>query len=127
VLRTEQGGIVTGWIFKLLISLALVGVVAFEAGAVIVARVTVDGVASEAAGEAASAYARGQNAGAAEAIAKEYAASHGATMVGFTIENQGRAVTVTVEKRARTILLHRIGATEKWTVARTTHRRPVVA
>lgn len=123
----ERGGIVTGWIFKLLLSLALVGVIAFEFGAVIIARVTVDGVASEAAGEAALVYGRGQNVEAAEAAAREYTESRGATMTGFTIENDGRAVTVSVEKRARTLLLHRVGTTKSWTVARTTRRRPVLA
>lgn len=123
----EYGGIVTGWLFKLLLSLAVVGVIAFEFGAVIIARVTVDGIASEAAGEAALVYGRGQNVEAAESAAREYAGSRGGTMTGFTVENDGRAVTVTVEKKARTLFLHRIGATESWTVARTTRRRPVLA
>ena len=121
----ERGGIVTGWLVKLVVSLALVGVLAFEAGAVIVARVTVDTVAGDAAGEAALVYGRSADLDEARAVASEYVSTHGGTLVDFRVGEDGRAVFVTVSKNAKTLFLHRIGATDSWAVARSTRRRGV--
>lgn len=125
-MRSETGGIVLGWLFKLIVSLAVVGVCAFEAGAVVVARVNVDTVASEAAGEAAATFQVNHNARDAERTASDYAKSKGATFESFTVSDDERAVFVTVSKRASTLFLHRIGPTKSWAVARTTRRRGVV-
>jgi len=124
-MRSERGGIITGWLLKLVVSLAVVGVFAFEAGAVIVARVTVDTVAGDAAGEAASAYGRTGSADDARSAAVEYVHSHGGSMTGFTIAPDGRSISVTVEKRAKTLFLHRIGFSKSWAIARSTRSRAV--
>ena len=122
----ERGGIVFGWLVKLVVSIAIFGLVAFEAGAVIVARVTVESVASDAANEAALSYGRDHDAEAAEQVARDYTVDHGAILERFVVSTDGRDVSVTVAKKAKTIFLHRIGATKSWAEARSTRRRPVV-
>jgi hypothetical protein len=122
----DRGDIVLGWLLKLVVSLAIVGLVAFEAGAVLVAHVSADGAASDAATEAAFVYARGNDATGAEDAAKTEAARSGATLVDFEIADDGHTVVVTVVKKAKTIVLQRIGATRSWTEARSTRRRAVI-
>jgi len=121
----SERGIITGWLLKLVVSLAVVGVCAFEAGAIIVARVTVDSVASDAAGEAAAVYARTSSLEEARSAALDYVHTHGGSLTGFTISTDGRSVYVTVEKRAKTLFLHRIGFSKSWAIAHATRRRGI--
>jgi hypothetical protein len=123
---SERGDIVLGWLLKLVISLAIFGVVAFEAGAVIVAHVTADGTANDVVNEAAFVYARGSDAEAAEKAAAEEATRAGARLIAFEVASDGGTVSVTVLKEAKTIFLHRISATKSWTEARSTRRRGVI-
>jgi len=122
----ERGDIVIGWLLKLVISLAIVGLVAFEGGAIVVARVQADGTANDVANEAAIVYARGANAEAAEKAAEAEAAHAGVTLVRFDVAPDGRSISVTVEKDAKTLVLQRISATRSWTEARSTRRRDVI-
>jgi len=121
----ERGDIVLGWLLKLIVSLAIVGVVAFEGGAVIVAHVGTDTAANDAAGEGALMYSHAHDAKAAEAAARGSAKMNGASLVSFTVATDGRTVTVIVEKTARTLLLQRLSATRSWGVVRVTVRRAV--
>lgn len=121
----ERGGIVTGWLFKLVLSLAIVGLVAFEAGALVVAHVSADSAANEVASEAAFAAARGGSEKAADTAAREEAARQGVRLIGLSLAADGTYVTVIVEKTAKTIFLHRISATRSWTKVRVTRRRVV--
>ena len=57
-LRDERGGIVGGWLFKVVVLLAVVGLCIFESGSIILAKVTVDRTAIEAAQEAGLEYGR---------------------------------------------------------------------
>jgi hypothetical protein len=125
-MRDERGGIITGWLLKLVVSLAIVGVVLFEAGAVIVARVNVDSIASDAAGEAALEYAKAPNATQAEKVARDFVERRDATLVAFSVSPDGKVITLTVEKIAKTLIIQRFAATRKWTVARSTKHHNVV-
>lgn len=124
--RRENGQIILGWLVKLLIGLTIFGVVAFEAGAVIAARVQVDGIAVDAAREAALLYGNRKSARDAEQIAREFAERSDARLVGFAVSGDKKRVTVTVEKRASTIFVHRIGGLKRYSVARSTHETRVV-
>ncbi|MBI4728243.1 MAG: hypothetical protein HY775_01885 [Acidobacteria bacterium] len=123
--RPESGGIVTSWLLRLLIILALFGVAVFEAGSVLIARVQVDGIAIDAATEAGSEYARFHSEAAAERAAEDVARRSEARVVDFRVSADGREVIVTVEKRAKTIFIHKIEALRRWTLARSTHSAPV--
>ncbi len=122
----DRGDIVLGWLLKLLVSLAIVGVVAFEAGAVLVARVNADTAANEVANEAAFAGRSGDEQAVHDAASAE-AAKQKVKLIEATLSDDGKAVTVTVEKRAKTLFLDRISPTRSWTVARVTRSRAVVS
>jgi hypothetical protein len=119
----QRGDIVIGWILKLIVSLAIVGVAAFEGGAVVVAHVGADTAANEASREAALEYAHSHDVDAAEVAAAESAKTSGASVVAFEVDVSSDVLIVTIEKKARTLLLQRIGATRSWSVARATARR----
>ena len=123
---SERGDIVLGWLLKLVISLAIVGLGAFEGGAVLVAKVGADGVANDVANEAAVVYAGRSDAEAAEKAAADEASRAGARLIRFEVSSDGRNVSVTVLKKAKTIFLHRIDATKSWTEARATRSRGVI-
>ena len=57
--------------------------------------------------------------------ARAQAKQSGVTLVAFLVDAAGKTVTVTVEKKAHTFLLQRMGFSKSWTVARTTRRRAV--
>lgn len=124
---TERGDIVLGWLLKLIVSLAIVGVVLFEAGSVIVARVNADSAATDVAGEAALSVGRTSDQKAIEDAARAEAVKHDVTLLGVSVSDDRKSVTVTVEKHAKTLLLHRLSWTRSWTIARTTRTVPVVA
>ncbi|HVL90686.1 MAG TPA: hypothetical protein VM841_10685 [Actinomycetota bacterium] len=114
----QRGGIITGWLVRLAVSLLLLGLAFFEAGAVIVARVGVDGTAQTAAREAALVYGNSRDPQAAEAEAAKAARQGGARLVEFTISTEGKQVTVTLERTAKTFVIHKIGPLEKFATTR---------
>ena len=119
----ERGGIVTGWLLKLIVSIAIVGVVAFEAGAVVVAHVTAESAANDIATEAGFVVGRGGRADDAKDAARAEAAKHGVTLTGFSVTADREFVSVQIEKKAKTLVLHRLSWTKSWTVVRTDKRR----
>ena len=124
-MTSERGGIITGWLLKLVISLAIFGVVAFEAGAIVVAKVTIEDIAGDAVAAAAQEYRTTHNADEAEQAAREVAQAKGAVLQAFSVVENGNAVVVTVSKPAKTLFIHRIGVTKSWAVASSTRRRGV--
>jgi hypothetical protein len=121
--RGERGDIVVGWLLKLLVSIAIVGLVAFEAGAIVVTHVTAESAANEAATEAAFVVGRGGRIQDAEDAARAEAAKQGVTLIAFSVTPDRELVTLTIEKKARTLLLHRLSWTRSWTVVHTDKRR----
>ncbi|MGH2785789.1 MAG: hypothetical protein ACRDJ1_11045 [Actinomycetota bacterium] len=124
-MRDERGGIVTGWLVKLVISLAIFGLVAFEAGAIVVAKVTIESVAGDVLSEAREVYGMAEDAEQAEKAARAVAEQNDAVLEKFEIVENGDAIVVTVSKKAKTVLVHRIGFAEDWAIARSTRRRAV--
>ena len=124
-MTSERGGIITGWLLKLVISLAIFGLVAFEAGAIVVAKVTIEDIAGDAVAAAAHEYGTTKNQDEAEKAAREVAESKGAVLEAFSVVEDGKAVVVTLSKPAKTLFVHRIGVIDGWAVARSTRRRGV--
>lgn len=117
-LAAQRGGIITGWLLRLVIGLVLLGVVVFEIGAVVIARVGVDGTAQTAAREAALIYGGSRSVEAAQAEAAQKAKEGGATLAEFSISQDGTQVTVTLERKAKTFIIHKIGALKKYATVR---------
>lgn len=118
---SETGGIVTGWIFRILVIMALFGVLLYEAGAVIVAKVSVDQTAGEAASEAGVAYG---TAGLARAKreAKRVANRNGARLVDVRRLPGREILEVTLSKEAPVLLIDRIGFLKDFASAEATKR-----
>lgn len=116
-LREERGGIVAGWLLKIVIVFAVVGVVAFDAIAITVARVTASDDAHTI-GDAASEAVIVSHATPEKAreVALDRAQSRGIKLAeqDLVITADG-AVTVRVRRQANTVLAQRIGPLQKYT------------
>lgn len=115
-MRDEHGGIITGFLLRMVILFALLGVTIYEAGAVIVSKVAVEGIANDAAREAAVRY--DQTSGSTNKAKREcerLAARADAECVSLKI--QDGFVRTTVRKEASTLIIHRIAGLSRHTVA----------
>ena len=104
---------ISSWIVKLVLGIALAGFVLFELGSPVVTRVMLDGQAHDAAGDAAKDYFSGHDAAKAQAVAQHDADTDGATLTAFTVDDQG-VVHVTLSKKAKSYVLHNFGPTKHW-------------
>jgi hypothetical protein len=102
---------ISGWLMKVLLMLAIFGLVVVEVGSPFISRAQLDGTAHEAADEARNALDAKADATAAETVARDEATQDGATLTSFEIQPDGR-VKVTVQKKAFSVILHRVGATK---------------
>lgn len=123
--RFSAGQIVIGWLLKVSLALVIVGLLLFEVVGVLVARGTAADTASKAASEAGFRYRDTANVEQAKAVAKQYAEREGATFISLSVDPQDREITVTVQKKARTLFIHRIGALRKYTIATETQTTPL--
>ncbi|MCA1833794.1 MAG: hypothetical protein ABR548_03280 [Actinomycetota bacterium] len=118
----ERGGIVTGWLIKIVLVLALTGVALFEAGSVIFAGFQASNAATNAANEAVATYARAHNRDDALAEAQRLASHEGATVVSFSASvvraTDQSVVTVVAERQAKTLFIHKIGFLKRFTRSR---------
>jgi hypothetical protein len=116
----QEGGIVTGWLLRLVAAMAVLALVVFEIGAVVVASVDADSAASEVARAATVAY---RSSGSlVEAEASGQAVADGRSVELVRLDEDGAALVVEVERAAGTLVLHRFGVTEDLT-RRTATRR----
>lgn len=106
----ERGDIIAGWLLRMLVTLAVIAFVAYEIIAVGVAAVRADDAAREVARAARDAYRVEQSLDRAEAVAEEVARERDATLVA--VDEEGDVLSVTVEQRAATLVIHRVGPLE---------------
>ena len=117
-MTSERGGIIGGFIIKMAFLFALVGVMLYEAGAIIVARVSVDGIAIDASKEAALTY--DQTDGSLKDARREcnrLARAAGADCI--ELEVRDGVAYATIRKQAPTLFAHRIGGLKRFAVAET--------
>lgn len=120
-MKSARGGIVLGWFFKIAILLALLAVVSFETGAIIVAKVTADRVAIDAASEAGQVYSSTGSMDKARVAADQIAAKDDATVTRCELVPGGTFVSVTIHKKASTFLVQHIGFLKRFASAESTH------
>jgi hypothetical protein len=113
--RGELGGVLGSWLVQAALVLAVVFVVGYELIAIGVTAVAVDDAAGEVARAARDAY-RSSDAPLESAgrAAEEAAVVHRAEVEDVSVE--GEELTVTLSRRATTLLLHRFDATDDLTV-----------
>lgn len=120
-MSVERGGIVVGWLFRIMLMLALIAVISFETGAVLVAKVTADRVAIAAADEAGRVFFETGSSEKAKEAAQQVAAQDKAMVVAFQVQASGRSVELTVRKVASTFLIQHIGPLRRFRDADSTH------
>ena len=104
---------ITGWVVRLALSLALLGLVLFEAGSPWVARVQLDGIAHETARQAYRTYERSGSARQAQETADTVAAEDGATVTDFAITKEGE-VALTLTRTAPSVVLGKWDKTKSY-------------
>ncbi|MDQ3914496.1 MAG: hypothetical protein M3323_04060 [Actinomycetota bacterium] len=123
----DERGLVVAWLVRVLVLLALVGVVLFDAGAIAVNYFTLDGTADEVAVEVSTAASTGAEAipnlqcnrrSRVPACVSVYtvARTHGVRVVSASYDQQG-VFHVELRRTADTLIVGRIGAVEDWATA----------
>lgn len=108
---------ISSWLLKLVIGIAVVGLVLFEVGSPLVTKAILDGQVHDAANDAAHEYFQDHDVGRAQAVAQQNADDDHAKLDDFHIDDQG-TVHVTLSKQARSYVLHNFGPTKDWYAVR---------
>ena len=111
----DERGLIVGWLVKLLVGFAVVTVVLFDAGSIIINFFTLDSKAQEIAislttGNVGNTLNQQQ----IEAQAKGLAEEAEARLVSVEVDNVERVVRVTLRRRADTLVVGRIGFIRDW-------------
>jgi len=116
----ESGDIITGWLVQLLLFLAVLSFIAYEALAVVVTHASLDDTAREVARAARDEYRVGRSIDIATSTAVEVAAVRDARVVAVA-EHDGELV-VELHRDAPTLVIHRIGPLQDLTKVTTSAR-----
>ncbi len=119
---TDERGVVIDWLAKMILILAILGVLAFEAGALAVNYFGLDSKANEIALEIATDIQDGAlpetNDLIIEKATRALAREADAKLVAVQYDREADLLHVTLKRTANTLLISRLGATEDWGVAR---------
>lgn len=114
----DQRGIILSSMLKLLIGLALAGLILMEAAQILFARITVQDLADRAAAAGALEYDdSGSVREAHDAVNEVISDDESARLRKFVVNPSDRTVRIIVRKRASTLLVDNIGFLEDFTVA----------
>jgi hypothetical protein len=117
-LKGDGGSIVVGWLTRIVIVAAIVGVVGYDAVAIAEAKVHASDEADQIAQDAHDTWAATANVNKAYVTAQDEAATNGDTIVpgGFTIVPKTGLVTVTVQHTATTLIVKHFSFSRRWAV-----------
>ncbi len=121
-LRGDRGDIVLGWLTRLTVTLAVLGLIAFDAISLGVGRMQAEDRAITAARAAVTAYGESkdvQRAYDAAVATLDDPVADSIDPTRFTVTSDG-AVTLTVEHVAQTMLVEKVGPIRHWTTSRGT-------
>lgn len=118
----EQGGIITGFILRILLGLAVTIGLFYEGGAVIFSKVQADSIAVEASAKAAEEFGRSGSTAKATEVAEEITKRRGAELITLEVLEGEVELSATVRVRAKTLVFHRFDATRRFTVSKATHK-----
>ena len=104
---------ISGWVVRLVVSLALLGLVLFEAGSPLIAKVQLDGLAHETARQARRTYDRSGIAREAKATAEKVAGEEDAAVTAFAITRDG-GVALTIQRTAPSVILGKWDKTKSY-------------
>lgn len=112
---TDQRGVVLDWLAKMLLVLAVLSVVVFDAGSIITNYVTLDSTANDIAIAVFPSMSTGEAMTQTEmnARAKQMAREAGAKLLRVRVDQQG-VVHIRIRRVAKTLLVGKISATKHW-------------
>jgi hypothetical protein len=115
----DSGSIVVGWLTRLVVLFAVLGLLAFDGFKVVVANFGASDDAGVAASAAADSYAATKDVRAAYSAAVQAVAGKDDVVETktFAVDSTG-GVTLTVDRTPGTLWMHRVGPLKKWTVVR---------
>jgi hypothetical protein len=120
LIHSDQRGIITSSLLKIILGLAVAGLIAIEAGTILFARLTVQDTAQRVADESTAVYEdTGSVESAREAAEERLSELDDHAKIkrgGFVVTLDGR-IRVVIRKRASTLVTHYIGFLEEFTVA----------
>lgn len=111
---------ITGWLLKIVISIAVIGLIAVEGGSPLITRAQVDGAAHNIADDATAEYFQTRDEANAREVADEIAADEEVSIEEFGVDPESGVVTVKVFKEARSVLLKKWSTTRSWYEIRVT-------
>jgi uncharacterized membrane protein len=120
----EESGLLGKGLVVGLIILALLVVAAIDGGAIVVTKTSLSDTAQQAAFDGASTYQTTRDVRSAEQAAEQTATGDGARIVSFVVNKQTGDVTVTLAKKAPTVVIQRFSYTKKWGELRETGHSP---
>lgn len=124
-MRLDERGVVADWIAKLVVGLALVGVVIFDAGSILVNFFTLDSTANDMAVSITTSIVSKDIDPTTQEVedeAEELAKEMGVKLVRADVDRQGR-VHIRLKRTADTVIVRHIGAIEDWATATADVRR----
>ena len=104
---------ITGWLLRVVLGIALFGFLVVELGSPLLARAQADDAAHEVANEAAFEYGRTRSYEGMQERCKEKAAETSVDVVLCELNTEGE-IEVKISKKARSFLLDRFEPTKKW-------------
>ena len=117
--REDAGSIVFGWLGRVALTLAVLGLAAFEVMSIAVTHVGVEDIGRTAGDRALTAYADTHDPYQAYIAADTYVTENGAEMNRKSFEVSEEAVSFDMKKTAPTLLLYRVDATAGYAQVRT--------
>jgi len=112
-LYSDERGLVAGWAVKLILFLALLGLVIYDGAAIAVNAFQLDTVSDEVALEVSSS-ARDKSLFTLEREAKKAARARDARLVEVELNADKSVLRVTIEREANTLLVNRFERTSHW-------------
>lgn len=114
---TNERGVIGDWIIKVVLMLAVIGVLVFDIGAIAVNTFGLNSTATDIANEIAPAPGEVLTQQSVEREAAELATNARARLVKVTFDRANNTVSIRIRRRADTLVIGRIGPLEDWTRA----------
>lgn len=115
-MRNDRGYIVVRWLVRIIVVIALFGVIIYEGASVGFARINADEAARKALEDAGFRFRDTKNIRIAEDAARAHVEGKGAELVSYSADAREGTSSITVRKKASTLFIHKIGPLEKFTV-----------
>jgi hypothetical protein len=124
----DERGVIIDWLGKILLVLAILGTLAYEAGAIAVNYFGLDSTANEISLEIATDLQGGvlseDNTEAIETATRALAKEAGAKLIAYEFDRENHRFHVTLKRSASTLIISRLDATKDWAVARSNGQAP---